>query len=234
MLTLLFNALAVLFAASSAPLSLSGASGTSALVQANSAAGLVLQSSSTAVALVQANASGTLVLLSSETASDPIQSIESATLILQGSATAVAQDNADASALLFPNASSGSSALDQAAASAALSLVGSSDAITAIITADGNAALSLSSDSSVHNDSPIVYIGGGSHYQRRRHRKAKPIEQELSAIHVAAAAQLVIVGDSTAQTEAGAQVASVLAISASAVTRRGADPMEAILFLIAA
>jgi hypothetical protein len=203
------------------------------LIQGDSPAALALQSSSTAVAPIGADVNAPLVLLSSETASDPVQSVESATLLLQGSATGSVLDGADGAALLLASSSSDASVLENAAADAPLLLVSSSDAFTLEITADADAPLVLSSDSSAHNDAQVMAIGGGSHYQRRP-RATRPAEPGLPTLSADAGSHLSLLAESGGDVIVQAEGFSALKIMVRSSATRGPDPMEALLFLIAA
>ncbi|MDQ6771156.1 MAG: hypothetical protein M3Z54_14360 [Gemmatimonadota bacterium] len=224
---------AAMVAVASATLVLFGAADGSALVQGDAAATLALQSSSTAVAPIGASGSATLVLLSSETASDPVQGTESATLVLLGSATASVLNNADASAQLVPSSSADGSVLDTAGGNALLSIATSGEIITTVITADGDALLSLQVSSNAHNDTPVLIVGGGSYYEGNRRPPATP-EPELPVRIAQVNAGLKLLSASSASAIAQADGHAPLEMSVVATAIRGPDPMEALLFLIAA
>jgi hypothetical protein len=206
-------ALAALNADGSAQLSLASSSSAVVLAQADANATLSLSSSAAAVAPIGAVATAPLTLFSLESASDPVQSIESAPLVLQSS--------------------SDTSVLVQADASALVSIATAADAITAIITADADALLAIQGSSDVHNDAPVLLVGGGSFHRKHGRERTKPVP-ELPPRQAWITVGLALTSESSALAPIQGDAQNILSLSANSVAVRGPDPMEALLFLIAA
>ena len=219
MLTLLFNALAVLFAASSAPLSFGGAADSAVLVQAGVASPLALLGSADASALAQAGASATFVLQSSQTANALDQAAESTPLVLASS--------------------SGTTVLAQASGDSLLMLLGSADAFDTERTADADALLALSTSGAIGEVAGGVFqpqwlergfsIPRGLSLKdgkRNHYPEPAPAPAPAPALGARGAAWLKLLGTSNASVSSGAASGGTLALRTKAVSELGLDPAD--------